>query len=139
MSQYIDPTEEQFKTFKNLPRDTPIMMLNLIELNDSASYKDGRITTGADAYRAYGKESGPLFSNVGGEIIWRGRPESMLIGPSEERWDIAFIAQYPNAGAFLEMVTSSAYQAIVFHRQAAVKDSRLVRMGDAIEGAGFSE
>ena len=129
MSQNIDPTPEQFKAFKDLPRDTPIMMLNLIELNESATYKDGRVATGAEAYRNYSKESGPIFSGVGGEIIWRGKPESIVIGPSDEHWDIAFIARYSNAGAFLEMVTNPDYQAIVFHRQAAVKDSRLVRLG----------
>ena len=55
MSKNIDPTNDQFEQFKNLPRDTPIMMLNLIELNDSAQYQDGRAATGAQAYRNYGK------------------------------------------------------------------------------------
>jgi len=62
----------------------------------------------------------------------------MLIGPSDEHWDIAFIAQYPNSGAFLEMVTNPDYQAIVFHRQAAVKDSRLIRLGEASGTSGFA-
>ena len=137
MSQNIDPTPEQFKAFKDLPRDTPIMMLNLIELNESATYKDGRVATGTEAYRNYSKESGPIFSGVGGEIIWRGKPESIVIGPSDEHWDIAFIARYSNAGAFLEMVTNPDYQAIVFHRQAAVKDSRLVRLGEADDQPNF--
>lgn len=138
MKQNIDPSKEQFELFKSLPRDTPIMMLNLIELNQNATYDDGRIATGAQAYQSYGKESGPIFTNVGGEIIWRGKPESIVIGPKNEGWDIAFIARYPNAGAFLKMVTDKAYQAIVFHRQAAVKDSRLLRMGEASGGSDFS-
>jgi len=138
MKQNIDPTTEQFEEFKKLPRDTPIMMLNLIELNETASYKDGRVATGAQAYKSYGKESGSIFSGVGGEIIWRGQPQSIVIGPTNESWDIAFIARYPNAGAFLEMVTNPKYQAIVFHRQAAVKDSRLIRMGEANGGSDFS-
>lgn len=138
MSHNINPTKEQFEQFKSLPRDSPIMMLNLIELNENAAYEDGRIATGVQAYKAYGKESGPIFTSVGGEIIWRGVPESIVIGPSDEHWDIAFIARYPTAGAFLDMVTNSDYQAIVFHRQAAVKDSRLVRMGEVSGGSGFS-
>ena len=79
----------------------------------------------------------PRFRRVGGRILWRGAPECVLIGPSGEQWDIAFIAQYPNGGAFLEMVTDPAYQAVVYHRQAAVSDSRLIRMGEAAEGIGF--
>lgn len=138
MSKNIDPTKDQFEQFKSLPRDTPIMMLNLIELNEHANYDDGRTATGAQAYKDYGKESGPIFADVGGEIIWRGLPESIVIGPSDEHWDIAFIARYANAGAFLAMVSNPAYQAIVFHRQAAVKDSRLIRFGQAGDGTGFS-
>lgn len=139
MSNNIDPTKEQFEQFKNLPRNTPIMMLNLLRLKEKASYKDGTIATGAQAYASYGKNSSTIFSNVGGEIIWRGNPESIVIGPSDEHWDIAFIARYPDAGSFLGMVTNPDYQAIVFHRQAAVKDSRLIRLGETGGGSGFSE
>ena len=139
MTNNIDPSPEQFSQFKSLPRDTEIMMLNLIELKKTANYEDQSLSvSGVDAYKRYGEESGPIFSRVGGEILWRGKPESVLIGPESEHWDIAFIAKYPNAGAFLEMVTDPAYQAIVFHRQAAVKDSRLIRMGASATGDAFS-
>ena len=134
----IDPTRDQFNAFKDLPRDKPVMMLNLILLREQANYADGRNATGAEAYARYGKESEPIFKGVGGQIIWRGKPETVLIGPSDEKWDHAFIAQYPTAGDFLAMVTNPNYQAIVFHRQAAVKDSRLIRMGDLPFGEGFA-
>jgi len=61
-----------------------------------------------------------------------------LIGPGCEHWDKVFIAQYPNAAAFLEMVTSKDYQAIVYHRQAAVDDSRLIRLGPDSASDTFS-
>ena len=135
--KYLDPEREQFEQFKSLPRDTPIHMLNLIKLKDSSTYEDGTVTTGAEAYAAYGKESGPIFQRVGGKIIWRGVPESMLIGPTDEQWDIAFIAYYPNAGAFMEMVTDPDYQQAVKHRQAAVDTSRLLRHGELPSGDLF--
>lgn len=113
------------------------MMLNLISLHDKAHYADGRKATGAEAYAAYGQESGSIFADVGGSILWRGKPECVLIGPATEHWDVAFIAHYPNAKAFLAMVTNPDYQAIVFHRQAAVKDSRLIRMGETEAGVSF--
>ncbi len=138
MSNSVDPTRQQFDAFKKLPRDTPIMMLNLISLRDEAQYPDGRNASGAEAYNSYGEESGPIFKRVGGEIIWRGEPECVVTGPLEEAWDIAFIARYPNAGAFLAMITDADYKRVVVHRQAAVLDSRLIRLGDAIEGSGFS-
>lgn len=125
---HIDPTRDAFQIFKDLDRSQPIEMLNLIRLRDKAVYPDGREATGAEAYANYGKFSGPIFQGVGGRIIWRGQPQCMLIGPAEEAWDIAFIAAYPTAGAFLEMVTNKTYQSeAVPHRQAAVLDSRLVR------------
>ena len=73
--------------------------------------------TGAEAYANYGKDSGPMFSRVGGSIIWRGNFEATVIGPTDENWDQVFIARYPSAGAFLEMVTDPVYQQAVKHRQ----------------------
>ncbi|MEM7268937.1 MAG: DUF1330 domain-containing protein [Pseudomonadota bacterium] len=127
---HIDPTRPQFEAFKALPRDTPVNMLNLVRLRENATYDDERKATGAEAYAAYGAESGPIFQRVGGTIIWRGTPEAVLIGPEAEGWHLAFIARYPTGGAFLEMVTDPAYQIAVKHRQAAVEDSRLIRMGE---------
>ena len=133
----VDPTRAQFEAFKALPRDAPLNMLNLVRLRADAAYADGRKASGAEAYATYGRESAPVFQRVGGTILWRGRPEAVLIGPAEEAWDIGFIARYPTAGAFLEMVTDPAYQAIVHDRQAAVADSRLIRMADLDGAATF--
>ena len=138
MTHHIDPERDQFEVFKSLPRDKPIMMLNMLLLREKAAYEDGHEATGAEAYAAYGRESGPIFRRVGGEIIWRGTPEVTLIGPKDEDWDLIFIARYPSAGAFLEMVTDPDYRIAVKHRQAAVLDSRLIRTAYADEGEGFA-
>ncbi len=131
---YIDPERGQFTAFKALPRDEPIQMLNLVKLRVEAVYQDGRSASGAEAYACYARESGPIFQRVGGKIIWRGEPKLMVIGPDQssgaEAWDMAFVAYYPTAGAFLEMVTDPLYQIAVKHRQAAVADSRLLRCGE---------
>ncbi len=137
----IDPSREQFEMLKALDRDKPVNMLNLVRLNFKAAYAEGKAPkegmTGNEAYKAYGEHSGPIFERVGGRIIWRGAPKGVLIGPADEAWHIAFIARYPTVGAFLQMVTDPAYQAIVFHRQAAVEDSRLIPLGDLPGGAQF--
>ena len=138
MTGHIDPTRRQFDAFKALPRDRPVMMLNLVRLRDRAAYPDGREATGAEAYAAYGRDSAPVFARVGGEIVWRGGHENTLIGPEDERWDHVFVARYPTAGAFLEMVTDPVYREAVKHRQAAVLDSRLIRTGETAGGAGFA-
>ena len=140
----IDPTREQFDAFKALPRDTPIHMLNLIRLKALADYPEGHENhgkgmTGLDAYREYGRTTGPLFKSLGGRQVWSGRPEGVVTGPADERWDLAFIAEYPNAGAFLAMVTNPDYREFVKHRTAAVEDSRLIRMAPLTPGEGFGE
>ncbi len=137
MSGHIDPTRDQFAAMMKMDDDGPINMLNLIRLNDQAKYSDGRAASGAEAYQTYSKEAGPIFARVGGQIVWSGNPKLILIGPQDERWDIAFIAAYPSAAAFGEMVKDEAYQRIVFHRQAAVDDSRLIRMAPLKTGAEF--
>ena len=138
MSSYVDPDREQFEAFKALPRDLPVMMLNLLRFREKAAYDDGRDVTGAEAYAAYGRDSAPIFRRVGGEIIWRGKPEVMLIGPANKRWDLVFVARYPTAGAFLEMVTDPDYREAVRHRQAAVLDSRLIRTSEIPAGHNFA-
>ena len=132
MTQYRDTERAQFEIFKSLPRDTPIDMLNLVQFHPQAEYPAdhplaSEDLTGAQAYANYGAGSGPVMARVGCEIIWRGGFEVSLIGGPDEHWDTMFIAHYPNAGAFLAMVTDPDYQKAVVHRQAAVMDSRLIR------------
>ncbi|MBO6539353.1 MAG: DUF1330 domain-containing protein [Rhizobiaceae bacterium] len=136
---FVDPTREMFGKFRRLAEEGPIHMLNLVRLRDKAEYADGTKATGAEAYAAYGRESGPIFRRVGGRIAWSGDFRLMLIGPEEEHWDICFIAEYPSGAAFVEMVKDRDYQKAVRHRQAAVLDSRLIRMAPRNSGAGFGE
>jgi uncharacterized protein (DUF1330 family) len=137
MSGHIDPTKEVFASFRANDRPGPLHMLNLVRFRDEAVYPDGRRATGAEAYAAYGRMSGPVFTRLGGRIVWRGRFELMLIGPDTERWDECFIAEYPSVTAFVEMIRDPVYREAVKHRQAAVLDSRLIRTAPGSLGAGF--
>ena len=139
MSGHVDPTRESFGAFRALPDEGPIHMLNLVRLRDEAVYPDGRKATGAEAYAAYGRESGPVFRQLGGRIVWSGDFRLMLIGPEEERWDRCFIAEYPSAAAFVSMIKNPEYQKAVVHRTAGVLDSRLIRLAPRTSGKGFGE
>ncbi|HSJ78682.1 MAG TPA: DUF1330 domain-containing protein [Erythrobacter sp.] len=139
---YIDPSAANFQAFKDLPRDQPINMLNLLLYRDLAEYPEGhehagKGWSGRRAYQEYGKTSGPIFQRVGGSILWRGRFETMVTGPDGERWHDGFIAQYPNAGAFFEMIKDAEYQQAVVNRTAALVDSRLARFAPGEVGEGF--
>jgi uncharacterized protein (DUF1330 family) len=139
MPNYIDPTKEQFATFRALQRPGPIHMLNLVRLRERAAYPDGREASGLDAYRAYARASGPVFARVGGRQHWMGRFEQVLIGPDTERWDVVFIAEYPSVDAFVEMIRDEVYREAVKHRQAAVEDSRLIRLEPRSGGPLFGQ
>ena len=139
---YIDPSPANFQAFKDLPRDEPIHMLNLLEYREQAEYPQGhehagKGWSGRRAYEEYGKTSGPIFRRVGGTIVWRGSFQTMVTGPDAKRWHEGFIAHYPNAGAFFEMIKDPEYQQAVVNRTAALVDSRLMRFEPGEAGEGF--
>ena len=134
-----DPSKEILAHSWESDRPCPSHMRNLVRLREEAAYPDGRKASGAEAYAAYGRESGPVFERLGGRIVWQGRFELMLIGPQEERWDHCFIAEYPSVAAFVEMIRDPVYREAVKHRQAAVEDSRLIRHAVLPVGKNFGE
>jgi len=139
MTGHVDPTKQAFAEFRANGRTGPIHMLNLIRLHAQARYPDGRQVSGADAYAAYGRDSRPVFTRLGGRIVWQGKFELMLIGPGDERWDICFIVEYPSVSAFVDMIRDPVYREAVKHRQAAVEDSRLIRLAPLVPGPGFGQ
>lgn len=136
---YVDPTREQFARFKGLERGGPIHMLNLVRFRERAAYEDGRAASGEEAYDAYARASGPVFQRVGGRQRWVGRFELMVIGPESEHWHRVFVAEYPSFQAFVEMLRDPVYREAVKHRQAAVLDSRLIRLEPLSAGDEFGE
>jgi uncharacterized protein (DUF1330 family) len=144
VSAFIDPTREIMDAFRALPLDRPVAMINLLRFRDQAAYPEdhpdaGAGRTGAEAYGAYGRAAAGPFARAGGQQVWLGVPELTVIGPAEERWDLAFIAAYPTGQAFVDMLRDPEYRAAVVHRQAAVADSRLIRTRPRTPGAGFGE
>lgn len=140
MSHFLNPDRARFQRFKDLPRDEPVHMLNLVKFREIAAYEDGTVATGREAYAAYSRKTTPILKALGGRIVWSGQPQCMLIGPEPstgEDWDIAFIAEYPSGQAFIDMIRNPEYQKAAMHRTAAVADSRLIRMKPKEAGGGF--
>ena len=140
--RYIDPSPANFQAFKDLPRDEPIHMLNLLLYRDKAEYPEGhehagKGWSGRRAYEEYGKTSGPIFAGVGGSIVWRGAFQTMVTGPDIREWHDGFVAQYPNSAAFFEMIKNPDYQKAVVNRTAALVDSRLIRFKPGEVGGNF--
>ncbi|WP_109313964.1 DUF1330 domain-containing protein [Ruegeria sp. AU67] len=142
MTNFVDPDRAQFEAFKDLDRDRPIEMLNLVKFRETADYPAGHSLadvglTGVQAFGKYGSETALIIARLGASILWRGVFQTTLIGPQDEDWDAVFIARYPTAHAFLEMVTDPVYQMAVAHRQAAVETSRLIRCAPTGGGEAF--
>jgi uncharacterized protein (DUF1330 family) len=111
-----------------LPDGQPFAVINLLLYKEWAEYPPGTVSeklTGKQAYERYSELSIPFVNEVGGVPMWRGTLSANLIGPENERWDEVLIMQYPGRSAFQRMLSNPGYKSIVFHRTAAVKDSRL--------------
>lgn len=138
MTTYTNFSKDMWAAFKADARPGPLHMLNLIRLREEANYPDGRAASGEEAYREYSRTSAPVFERLGGRIIWRGGFELTMIGPPNDVWDICFIAGYPSVAAFAEMLRDPVYQDAMAHRQAAVEDSRLIRLRARPAGTSFA-
>lgn len=124
----VTPTSEAMSAvLAKTPKDQPVVMLNLLKFREQAEYADGRTAiSGLEAYREYGRGAIRCIHASGGELLWSGIPTGTLIGPAEEQWDEVLLVRYPSIDAFLKMIGSEEYKAIVHHRTAAIDDSRLV-------------
>jgi len=132
MTGYVDPSRENWQQFKDLPRDKPIHMLNLIKFRDLAEYPEGhpmhgKGLTGREAYEIYKEGFQRVVAGDGAAMVWETPMECVVTGPAGE-WDEAFVMGYPNSVAFMVMVKNEEYvRDVVPHRTAAVADSRLIR------------
>jgi hypothetical protein len=110
----------------------PIHMLNLLRFREVADYSSAPELTpcepmsGADAYSLYLEATLPHLCASGGELLFLGDGGYFLIGPSEERWDMAMLVRQQSVDTFIAFATDEAYLAGIGHRNAALADSRLL-------------
>src|SRR5262245_52901105 len=86
-----------------------INMINLIRFRDRADYpadhpQARENLTGQQAYERYAAGTLPFLAKLNARIVWQGAPNLVVIGPSEERWDMAFVVEYPSVAAMLSMI-----------------------------------
>ena len=73
-------------------------MINLLRYREQADYgsrTDIEPCTGREAYRRYMKQAVAFVIAVGGAVVWQGAPKALLLGPPEERWDLALLVEVP--------------------------------------------
>ena len=98
-------------------------MINLMKFREKAKYEDGRETdlTGVEAYGLYGKPTGELVAELGGEIVFTAVLKGMVVGEVEELWDVMAIAKYPTLQSFIDMTSSPIYREAYHHRIAGLQ------------------
>lgn len=120
------PNPAAFGALMSRANEGPVTMLNLLALRS-----DG----GREGYAAYAKAVAPLLSKAGGEVVFAGSGQELLIGSTTHGWDMVLLVRYPTRAAFMSMVTSEAYREIQHLRDDALEDSVLLSMDDVKLGA----
>lgn len=118
----VYPNDAQMKGFTEEDHGKPIYMVNLLKFKDIAEYPDGRETdlSGQEAYAIYGAGVTKIITNLGGNMVFMGSVERLMLGEVEDLWDQVAIAKYPNRKAMLDMMLSPEYAEISPHRDAGL-------------------
>lgn len=119
---FLEINPEQFKAFTQLPIDTTVVMLNLLKFKEEVPETG---LSGEASYKEYMKKATPFFVKANAEVLFLGKPKTVLIGPEdEELWDKMLLIKYNTIADFLIMVKSEGYPAHL--RTQALDNSRLI-------------
>jgi uncharacterized protein (DUF1330 family) len=119
----ISPNEIQIRELVNRIDDGPVVMINLLKFRERALEGD---ESGAAAYARYARAVGGMIQDLGGRTVWAGRADQVLIGDSEQDWDLAVLIEYPTRRAFLEMTSQPEYQRIHSDRSSGLERTSLI-------------
>jgi hypothetical protein len=139
--RYLEPTQDAGRAFVMRRMEGQVVMLNLLRFRETADYSlspelapDIPIS-GAAAFYRYIEHALPYLRESGGDLMFLGEGGSFLIGPAQERWDMAMLVQQRSVESFLAFATHEAYLAGKGHRTAALEDSRLLPLSEINIGA----
>lgn len=129
---FLDVTPEAGRNFFSNPPKGEIVMLNLLKFKDIADYAHlpaiapKEVISGKEAYQLYMDHTLPFLKETGSEVVFAGKSNSFLIGPSQEDWDLVLLVKHKDAATFLAFAQNEKYLVIAGHRTAALEDSRLL-------------
>jgi hypothetical protein len=130
--RFIEPTQAAGRAFIERKIAGPVVMLNLLRFRATADYSafpqlaPAQPISGAEAFRRYIDHTLPYLRESGGELVFLGEAGAFLVGPSDERWDMAALVRQSSVASFLAFASNAAYLAGIGHRTAALEDSRLL-------------
>jgi hypothetical protein len=129
MNEPLGPSVEQIHNLRALDRGQPVLMLNLLEFRESASYPAEMSEperSGYEAYMIYGTATSGLIGSVGGHIVNQAHGGSSFIGTHADNWDMLALVSYPTIAGFLKMLAMPEYRRWLPHRTAGLKRTRLI-------------
>ena len=138
MSQ-IAPGPEQIQELLKGPADTPVVMVNLLRFKKDATEPDVGLS-GAEAYSRYGEQMIQWVESQGGRLIWSGRVDSLVIGDTEERFDMIALVEYPSRQEFQRIASDPRVAEYSVPRTAGLEMQWLIatteteRLGAATSG-----
>ena len=96
------------KGLLSLDRQAPVVMVNLMRFRERSLDGDG---SGWDAYLRYSALTVPMIKARGGTLLWTGDAKAVALGEAAgNQWDYLALVYYPTVAAFIDMMTSEAYE-----------------------------
>ncbi|WP_415025362.1 DUF1330 domain-containing protein [Bradyrhizobium sp.] len=118
------------KGLEQLDPKAPVVMLNLMRFHAQSRDGDG---SGWDAYLRYSAITVPMIKARGGTLLWTGEAKAIALGPHDGNdWDFVALVYYPSVAAFLDMMTSEAYEtAADTHRRNGCAEHVIIATSEA--------
>lgn len=122
---HLEPTQQSGLRFIQRGIGGPVLMLNLVRFRATADYTDypdlapAAPISGADAFDCYIRHTLPFLRESGGDVVFLGAGGPFLIGPDDERWDLAMLVRQSSVASFFSFATHEAYRVGLGHRAAA--------------------
>lgn len=132
----LTSTQQAGRDFSMRGLEGEIVLLNLLNFRDMAGYSanpelaPATPISGAEAFNCYIQHTLPFLRDSGGELRLLGRSTSWLIGHESERWDVVVLVRQRSAQSFMAFAHYEASLAGIWHRTAAIEDSRLLPLSD---------
>lgn len=129
---YLEPNQEAGRAFLVRRLQGSVVMLNLLRFREVADYSatpdlaPPSPISGEEAYRRYMEHTRPFLEQSGGEVLFLGKGGDFLVGPPDERWDLAMLVRQSSVESFMAFASNADYLAGLGHRTAALQDSRLL-------------
>ena len=122
LSNQVSPTDKQIVELQAYPKDTPLVMLNVLKFKAQVNTSE----TGKEVYARYLKNALPFVEQVGAKLVWKGTVYNTVIGNSENQPQLIFLVEYPTVNHFFNLIRNPEYQKIAIDRSIALEYGGLI-------------